>query len=75
MITAPESREGHAQVFWRVHWAGFLGLSFEFGECGAETEGETRVGYVTDRFEDWAVPLEIGAEHLRQGEDVASVGD
>ena len=46
-----------------------------FTECGTEIKGEALMGRRAEMFEERTVPLEIGAEHLRQCEDVVPVGD
>ena len=46
-----------------------------FTECRTEIKGEALMGCGAEMFEERTVPLEISAEHLRQGEDVVPVGD
>ncbi len=46
-----------------------------FTECRTEIKGEAMMGCGAEMFEERTVPLEISAEHLRQGEDVVPVGD
>jgi hypothetical protein len=51
------------------------GMRLGFAECGAQIKGETLMGCSAEMPRERAVPLEIGAKHLRQSEDVVPVGD
>jgi hypothetical protein len=51
------------------------GMRLGFAECGAQIKRETLMGCSAEMLEERAVPLKIGAEHLRQSEDVVPVGD
>ena len=51
------------------------GMRLGFAECRTEIQGETLMGCSAEMLQERAVPLEIGAEHLRQSEDVVPVGD
>ncbi len=51
------------------------GMRLGFAECGAQVKSETLMGCSAEMLQERAVPLEIGAKHLRQGEDVLPEGD
>ena len=51
------------------------GMRLGFAECRTEIQGETLMGCSAEMLQERAVPLEIGAKHLRQSEDVVPVGD
>ena len=50
-------------------------MRFGFAERGAQIKGEALMGYGAKMLEERTMSLEIGAEHLRQREDVVLVGD